>query len=440
MQGDQQAPPTRRPSYQWVVLTMAFMGVFGALGFGRFGYSAVLPAMQKGLQISSAAAGSLASWNLIGYTVMSAVGGVLSQRWGPRKVIAVGMVVTAAGMLVTGLAHTLAGASGARLLTGMGNGLVLVPSISLMAAWFATHRLGLASTLVPSGSSLALVVVGLAVPPIIHAGGGGGWRVTWYFFAGVTILLAVVSFFVQRDRPANAVADSDQEIVLDKYAPPAIRARLSPPSFHLRPVLRSGYAWHLGGVYMLYGVAFLLYFTFFQKRLTTDLEYSSQTAGYLFMVLGVAGLAGGLTWGYISDRFGRERTLALTLLLAGIGGFLFGTHAGLPVLVLSAVLFGSTGLSLPGLMGAACADRFGPKLASASLGLITILVGVGQAVGPLIGGAMNDALKSLAPSYLFSGAVFVVAALAALLLPKGSEADQGSSVVLPKLPTRRRVR
>jgi predicted MFS family arabinose efflux permease len=440
MHGHRRAPLSHRPSYQWVVLAMAFIGVFGALGFGRFGYSAVLPSMQKGLHISSAAAGSLASWNLIGYTVMSAVGGVLSQKWGPRKVIAVGMVMTAVGMFITGFVHTLAGASGARLLTGMGNGLVLVPSISLMASWFAARRLGLASTIVPSGSSLALVVVGLAVPPIIHAGGDGGWRLAWYFFAGVTILMAVLSFFVQRDRPANSAIDSDQEIVLDRHAPPAIRARLSPPSFRLGPVLRSGYAWHLGGVYLLYGVAFLLYFTFFQKRLTTDLGYSSQTAGYLFMVLGVAGLAGGMTWGYVSDRLGRERTLALTLLLAGIGGFLFGTRLGLPVLALSAVLFGSTGLPLPGLMGAACADRFGPKLASASLGLITILVGVGQAVGPLIGGAMNDALKSLAPSYLFSGAVFVVAALAALLLPKGSEIGQGSSVVLPKLPIRRGVR
>ena len=214
-----------------------------------------------------------------------------------------------------------------------------------MAAWFAARRLGLASTIVPSGSSLALVVVGLAVPPILHAGGDDGWRFAWYFFAGVTVLLAVISFFVQRDRPANAVADSDQEIALDKHAPPAIRARLSPPSFHLRPVLRSSYAWHLGGGYMLYGVAFLLYFTFFQKRLTTDLEYTSQTAGYLFMLLGVAGLAGGMTWGYISDRFGRERTLALTLFLAGIGGFLFSTRLGLPVTALSAILFGSTGLS-----------------------------------------------------------------------------------------------
>jgi MFS family permease len=417
---------------------MAFMGVFGALGFGRFGYSAVLPSMQEGLGLSSAAAGSLASWNLIGYTVMSAVGGVLAGKWGPRTVITVGIVVTAGGMLFTGLSDTLAGASGARLLTGMGNGLVLVPSISLMAAWFEIRRLGLASAVVPTGSSLALVVVGLAVPPILDAGGAGGWRVAWYFFAGVTILLAVGSAVVFRDRPAKALVDSD-DIIIDKWAPPAIRARLSPPSFNLGGVIRSGYAWHLGGLYLLYGIAFLLYFTFFQKRLTADLDYSVATAGYLFMLLGFAGLGGGMFWGSVSDRVGREITLAFTLFLAGVGALLFGTRWGIPAYAVSAILFGSTGLAFPGLIGAACADRFGPKLASASLGLITILVGVGQAIGPLVGGAMNDAFSSLAPSYVFSGLIFVAAALAALLLPRGGD-SHGGSVVLPELPSRRRVR
>ncbi len=434
------APPADRASYRWVVLGMAFLGIFGALGFGRFGYSAVLPAMQAGLDINSAAAGSLASWNLIGYTLMSAVGGILSQKLGQRKVFSIGMVLSAAGMLATGFVDTLAGASAARLLTGIGNGLTLVPAISLMAAWFESRRLGLASTIVPSGSSLTLVVVGLAVPSLISAGGNDGWRITWYVFAGATFVLGVLSYLLLRDRPAGATTGSGEEIELDEFAPPAIRARLAPPSFHLGPVLRSRYAWHLGIVYLLFGIAFLLYFTFFQKRLITDLGYSTQAAGYLFMLVGIAGLAGGMYWGSFSDRFGRERTLALNLFLAGVGGFLLGTRSGLAGDVVSAILFGSTMLSFPGLIGAACADRFGQKLASASLGLVTILVGVGQVIGPLVGGAMNDAFDSLAPSYLFSGAVFMVTALVALLLPRGTDAAGTSPVALPELPKHRGVK
>ena len=208
------------------------------------------------------------------------MGGVLSQKWGPRKVISAGIMLTASGMLATGFVDALAGASAARLLTGIGNGLVLVSSVSLMAA---------------------TLVVGLAVPSLISAGGENGWRITWYVFAGATFVLGVLSFLLLRDRPAG-VAAGDGDIVLDDHAPPGIRARLSPPSFNLRPVIRSKYAWHAGAIYLLFGIAFLLYFTFFQKRLTTDLGYSSRTAGYLFMLLGAAGLASRMYWGSFSDR------------------------------------------------------------------------------------------------------------------------------------------
>jgi hypothetical protein len=51
---------------------MGFLGVFGGVGLGRFAYSAILPSMQRGLQISSASADALASWNFGGYLLMAA--------------------------------------------------------------------------------------------------------------------------------------------------------------------------------------------------------------------------------------------------------------------------------------------------------------------------------------------------------------------------------
>jgi predicted MFS family arabinose efflux permease len=408
---------TRSPAYRWVVLAVAFLGVFGALGFGRFGYSAVLPSMQEALGISSAAAGSLASWNLAGYTLTAAVGGILSARLGPRLMIAVGMIVTAAGMLLTGFSGGLLGASAARLLTGMGNGLVLVPSITLMAAWFDLRQLGLASSIVPTGSSLALVIVGPIVPRIIEAGGDEGWRLAWYFFAGITICLALLSAIVQRDRPRFVASSRGQTFHPAAPDHSASRRHQTGSALHdLRSILRSRYAWHLGLIYMAYGIGLLIYFTFFQKRLISDLGYSSRAAGGLFLVLGVAGLFGGVIWGSVSDRFGREHTIAGTLLIAGIAAFLFAWTSGPAGLVVSALLFGSTGMVIPGLIGAACGDKFGPRLASASLGLVTVLVGVGQTIGPFLGGSLNDAFSSLGPTYVLSGAVFVVGAIGALLL------------------------
>lgn len=47
----------------------------------------------------------------------------------------------------------------------------------------------------------------------------------------------------------------------------------------------------------------------------------------------------------------------------------------------------------------------------------SVLVGVGQALGPLLSGFLGDAYSSLGPAYVLSGGVFIAGAVAALLLP-----------------------
>lgn len=409
-------------SYRWVVLAMAFFGVFGAIGFGRFGYSAILPTMQDDLGISSAAAGALASWNLGGYMSMAFIGGILAARVGPRIVVTAGLVTTAAGMLLTGLSNGLVLASVGRLLTGLGSGMVLVPSIGLMAAWFDRHRLGLASAVVSSGAALALVLVGLAVPPIISSGGAGGWRLAWYFFAGVVVCLAVLNGVVQRDRPGSA-GFKPSKPAADRPSSRWLRDMAARSYLDLKVIVRSRYAWHLGFVYLLYGAAFLIYMTFFQKRLTADLDYSSAVAGYVFLIVGVGGLLGGALWGSVSDRIGRGRALALMCLIMAGAAALFAWAPAMPALIVSAFIWGLAGMGFPGVIGAGCGDQFGAVLAPAALGLVTIFTGVGMVLGPYLAGKVADASGSLTYSYVLTVCVFVLTAvLAAFLRETGRDA------------------
>lgn len=389
---------TRHPGYRFVVAGMAFVAVFAAIGLGRFGYSAILPSMKEALGLSSAWAGSLASWNQIGYTVMVIVGGVLASRFGARIVAGTGLVITAAGMLFTGVADGLAMASAGRLITGLGNALVLAPSIALMAAWFEPRRLGTASGVVPAGSSFALIMVGPVVPRIIAAGGDDGWRWAWYFFAAATLIIAILALAIQRDRP---------------YAHRHM-ARSGVRWADIARIMRSRRAWFLGSLYFCYGFAFLLFFTYFQARLG-DLGYSAETAGTLFLVLGAGGTLA-MFWGRVSDSIGRGRTLAVVLSLQAVCALVFALWQDVVALGVFAGVFGFCGLSVPGLFGAACGDHFGSRQAAASLGFVTAFMGVGQTIGPYVGGALEDVFGSLTPSYLVSAGIFVVGAVAALFL------------------------
>jgi predicted MFS family arabinose efflux permease len=389
---------TQHPRYRFVVAGMAFVSVFAAIGLGRFGYSAILPSMRQTLGLSEAVAGSLNSWNQIGYTIMVLVGGILASRFGTRIVVTIGLIVTAAGMLLTGMAGGLAMIFAGRLITGLGNAMVLAPSIALMAAWFPPSRLGTASAVVPAGSSFALIMVGPVVPRVISAGGEDGWRWAWYFFAAITLVIAVLAFAIQRNHPY-----AERDVVRS----PVCWADIG-------RIMRSRRAWHLGFLYFCYGLAFLFFFTFFQQRLK-DLGYSANTAGILFLILGAGGTLA-MTWGRVSDAIGRGNTLAIVMALGAGCALVFAFWHDLIALAVAGGVFGLCGLSVPGLFGAACGDHFGARQAAASLGFVTAFMGVGQTIGPFIGGALADHFNSLTQSYLLSAGVFVIGAGAALFL------------------------
>jgi predicted MFS family arabinose efflux permease len=222
--------------------------------------------------------------------------------------------------------------------------------------------------------------------------------------------VAIAGTLVLRDRPHGRPAAAGPSFTLAD----------------LRNIARSGRAWLLGCIYFLYGFAFLLFFTFFQKRLTSDLGFSNGTAGDLFLVMGALGVIAGVLWGRVSDSIGRGQTLAIVFFLEAVVAVAFAFLHSLAALAAASVVFGLSGMGVPGLFGAACGDRFGARLAAASFGFINVFVGLGQIVGPYIGGALEDEFSSLAPSYLLSAGVFVLGAIVALLLHDSKPATQAA--------------
>lgn len=72
----------KRIHYGWMVLGIGSLRVCGALGLARFGYTTVLPAMQAEFGLDNERAGLLATYNLVGYLVLSVAGGALASAPG----------------------------------------------------------------------------------------------------------------------------------------------------------------------------------------------------------------------------------------------------------------------------------------------------------------------------------------------------------------------
>lgn len=223
-------------------------------------------------------------------------------------------------------------------------------------------------------------------------------------------MIAVAGGFFIRNRPS--------QMGLKPVGPHAGYSLDSPGAQALRwaDVYKSPTLWHLGIVYMAFGFSYIIYMTFFVKYIMVEGGYTSQAAGNLFMVMGWCSMLCGLIWGSLSDLIGRRLALILVYCIHGISFCLFAIWPVPMGFIVSAVLFGFSAWSIPAIMAATCGDVFGPRMAPAALGFITLLFGIAQAFGPGIAGAMADKSGSFSSAFILASGVAFTGALAAWLL------------------------
>lgn len=396
--GEKQQVVFQKPGlhYGYVVLSLIVLAVFSSLGLARFGYTSILPAMQDGLQLNNAQTGELQSWNLLGYLLTVVFAGLLATRFGPRAVISVSLLVTCLALALTGLVPSFRGACLGRFLAGVGGAGGNLPAMALVSAWFAPSRRGLASGTGVAGSSVGLMVTGPLVPWILSRTGPEGWRVCWYVLAAIAFGAFVFCALFLRNRPeAMGLAPlGDGE---------AGRAQAAPQAWS--QLYRSRVLWHLAGVYFAFGFSYIIYSTFFVRYLVKEAGMEKGDAGWLWLAVGMVSVVSGFIWGSLSDRFGRRAALVGVFLVQSASFLAFGLSQALPVVYLSAALFAVTAWSIPALMAALSGDMFGARLAPAALGLMTIVFGIGQALGPYLAGRIADASGSFAPAFIVGGLV-----------------------------------
>jgi sugar phosphate permease len=404
--------PQPRLHYGWVIMLVSMLTVLGALGFARFGYTMILPDMQAALALSNTQTGVLATGNFLGYLALAIVGGVVASRYGPRRIIAISMALIGVTMVLTGLAGGFQEALLWRALTGVGSGGSNVPVMALLPAWFAARRRGLATGVAVAGSSLALILTGLLVPRILDVCGIDGWRYSWAILGALVLLLGFVAAVLLRDRP------EDLELRPVAAAPEASTPTVKKASAALDwgQVYRSTAVWHLALVYIAFGFSYIIYVTYFAKYLQAEAGYTKAAAGALWAVVGWISIFCGLIWGTISDLIGRKVGLALVYLIQAAAFAVFAMWHAPAGHVVSAIAFGLTAWSIPGIVAAACGDYVGGRMAPAALGFVTLFFGLGQAAGPAVAGALADATSSFAPAFLLAAGMALLGGIGSLLL------------------------
>jgi sugar phosphate permease len=398
--------------YAWVIAFTGALVTILAHGFGRLSYSVILPSMKDNLALSYTQLGSIATGNFIGYLCLAIIGGFIAARFGVRRVVFISLLVIGVSLFLTGFSNSFLYAFFMRLITGTGNGGSYVPIMALPAAWFVMEKRGLATGIVSGGIGTGLFFSGIVLPPVIAAFGQEGWRYAWFLMGITVFILAFVCYAFLRNNPAEkglSIYGGAEE----QKAGPKVTLFSAFKDVVVEPEI-----WKLGCVYFMYGFSYIIYLTFFVAYLTKEMGVAPVAAGRIFAVLGVLSIFCGVIFGWISDVLGRRYGSMLAYLTLTFAYLIFAFWKDYTGFYLSAVVFGIAAFSVPTIMAAASGDAVGGRLAPAGLGFITLFFGIGQALGPAIGGYIKDATGTFTNAFILSAVVSCAGAMGSLILKK----------------------
>jgi sugar phosphate permease len=175
----------------------------------------IAPNLRAELALSPGQLSSLPAAIFIGAALMQLPAGVLLDRFGPRRSMALFMFITAVGTLVFATARDVAGLAAALFLIGCGAAPIFMGVIVLLSRWFARDRLATATAVAVSIGGGGML---LSATPFAAAAELFGWRETLFVVGLVTFGVALAVYLVIRDRPADAPQPAGTETLLETIA------------------------------------------------------------------------------------------------------------------------------------------------------------------------------------------------------------------------------
>lgn len=373
---------TPRSIYALGLLTL----IYAINYFDRSILSLVLPQIKAEMHLSDTALGLVSGFAFVlFYSLLGVPIARLADRTSRRNVLGGGLVFWSLMTSLTGFVVNVWQLAATRFLMGAGEACGVAPSNAMVAAMFSKAQRALALAILSAGSAIAFVVFFPIAGWIVDH---HGWRTT-FIAAGVPgVVLALLLFATVRE-PARALPagpGGQAEGFLE-----TTRFLLQSQTF-TRTVI--------GGAFM--GISLYASLVWTPMFLVRVHDFSLTEVGATIGPLrGLAGLGGVIFGGWLADRLGR-RDARWRLALPGIACLLV-----LPA-ELVFLLSGSIGTSLASLgvaqfctsmhlgpVYAACMGVARPQMRATAAALFLLIANlVGQVLGPLIVGFLNDALSA----------------------------------------------
>jgi OFA family oxalate/formate antiporter-like MFS transporter len=323
----------------------------------------------------------------------------LVDRFGPRRLIAIGALLSGGSWVASAYVDDLwALYFTYGVLGGFGTGIIYVGIIGLMVRWFPDRR-GLATGLAAAGYGFGAVFTSFPIDSMIKSAGYAQTLVVWGIIQGVIGIVAAQWLRVPPENyhvPGTAAAALAAQQTRRSYSP---REMLQNPVFYLLFLMMCMMS--TSGLMVVSNVG-----PFAKEFGVADMLVLGMAA--LPLSLTLSRVTNGLTrpfFGWVSDHIGREATMALAFSLEAVAILVLFAFINQPALfvVLTGLVFFGWG-EIFSLFPSTLTDTFGPKYAATNYGFLYIA----QGVGSILGGPAAAFLKQTTGNWT---AVFMIVAV-----------------------------
>jgi MFS family permease len=400
--------------YGWWIVGASFLIALYVGGVVFYGFTAFFEPIADELGWSYTQISIAASLRGLEIGLLAPIVGILADRWGPRRLVAAGLILAAAGLFLMSVSTSLVTFYLAFALLAVGmSGCTLTVLMTTVANWFR-RRVGLASGIAISGFGFS----GVMVPLIVGLIAIYGWRTAVTILALGMIVVILPLSLLFRHKPEQYGYSPD-----GRQSDAATSSADMPLTQETEVEIKTGQAFRSGAFWRL-ALAFMYHIMVVSAAVTHVMPYLSSlgidrsTSGLVATAIPLASIFGRLGLGWLGDKLDRRLVAAAGFLLMGAGLLCFGyiSAASMWLITLFLILFGigygGSNVMRPSLGR----EYFGRANFGAILGLMVGIGAIGSIIGPTVAGWTYDNWGSYQAAWFFYAGLSIVAFLSVLTM------------------------
>ena len=408
----------------WVLsagsLVMVLLGIAGLHGLGVFFSALQREYMWSSALLSGAFALSRAESGFLG-----PVEGYLVDRIGPRKMVAIGLVILGVGFVLLSRVDSLPSFYLALVVIALGTGIGgFLAIMASLTNWFYRMRARAMAV-----ATVGVNVGGLLIVLLTWAVDNYGWRAAAFICALIVWALIPPIIMVLRDRPEDMGLLPDGDV-----APPASAdgedaqdtPRDDDDDMTVREALYSQAFWLVS---LVHGIAVmsLSALAVHQIERMVLAGVSLQMAGLVVTVYTGVGIFFRVFSGYIADIFDKRYVIAGFLLFQTAALFVFAVGNTVFMFMLFGLLFAPGWSGRGAALTAYRGELFGRRRFASITGVSMVVTNSLSLIGPVFAGFLFDVTGSYASPFLALSVLSLVAAFLILLVRKPRKASRSAA-------------